>query len=65
MVTTLFIVYLGLIHRNRKDKKFILVNETSKLNFVMFSASPGHIHIASYRIIEYGIRLKTPSSKDK
>ena len=42
-------IYLRMIYENRKGQQFILFRETPKLNFVMFSVSPGQIHIAINR----------------
>ena len=43
-------IYLIMIYENRKGQEFILFRETPKLNFVMFSVSPGHFLIVSLRI---------------
>ena len=40
-------IYLRMIYENRKGQQFILFRETPKLNFVMFSVSPGHFLIVS------------------
>ena len=44
----------------RISQQFILFQRTLKMIFVKSSVSPGHVHIAIYSIIEYGIRLKNP-----
>ena len=46
----------------RISQQFILFHRTLKMVFVKFSVSPGHVHIAIYSSLEYGMRLKKPQT---